>query len=415
MVIDLTEEAHARMLARRCILVKSVYEFYGQGASYEELHRHIHTNQALWSRFIPDTSFKFFVTAYSHRIPKTRQREVVESFSYMGLLGKIDMNDPDIILGCFEEYNDRQKIVRNKYEGDGQFRQVFFGRLLEEGSARSLISKFDVKQRVYYGNTSMESEMSLLMANQTLASPGKFIYDPFMGTGSTAYPVTHFGALMFGSDIDGRQMRGTGTPPGVIRAATQYDTACRIVDLCTFDVTRHPWRCGGLFDAIVTDPPYGVRAGAKRLGRKRHLSPSRLAELVEHRKLPHDGQPYIPPTKPYEFSELANDLVVLSRHLLKPGGRLVFFVPTVSDQYEEIDIDQMLCDGMEIVANSLQDFGSWGRRLVTFRKTTMSEHPPPAFELQELPNTKGPVHIPAHKDFREKYFQGFKKDNGHPT
>lgn len=49
----------------------------------------------------------------------------------------------------------------------------------------------------------MESEISLLMANQTLvpplnaldmkhpddcqASPGKFIYDPFMGTGSMAY------------------------------------------------------------------------------------------------------------------------------------------------------------------------------------------------------------------------------------
>lgn len=27
---------------------------------------------------------------------------------------------------------------------------------------------FDVKKRVYYGNTSMESEISLLMANQTL-------------------------------------------------------------------------------------------------------------------------------------------------------------------------------------------------------------------------------------------------------
>ena len=39
---------------------------------------------------------------------------------------------------------------------------------LEEGSARLLVGKFDVKKRVYYGNTSMEAEMSLLMANQTL-------------------------------------------------------------------------------------------------------------------------------------------------------------------------------------------------------------------------------------------------------
>jgi tRNA (guanine10-N2)-methyltransferase len=40
------------------------------------------------------------------------------------------------------------------------------------------------------------------------------------------------------------------------------------MDLMTFDVTRNPFRLGQMFDAIVTDPPYGVRAGAKRIGRK---------------------------------------------------------------------------------------------------------------------------------------------------
>lgn len=39
-----------------------------------------------------------------------------------------------------------------------------------EGSARLLIKKFEVKERAFYGNTSMESEMSLLMAGQTLVS-----------------------------------------------------------------------------------------------------------------------------------------------------------------------------------------------------------------------------------------------------
>ena len=47
---------------------------------------------------------------------------------------------------------------------------------LFEGSARHLIAKFNVKTRVYYGNTSMDSEMSLLMANQTLV---RFKLDQF--------------------------------------------------------------------------------------------------------------------------------------------------------------------------------------------------------------------------------------------
>src|SRR5260221_12190933 len=143
-----------------------------------------------------------------------------------------------------------------------------------------------------------------------------------MGTGSMAYvcfsschegecernnlslqPTAHFGAFVFGSDIDGRQMKGKRTffvqsqsknlssiltekSPGVIRAATQYGVESRIIDLATFDITQNPWRCGQLFDAIVTDPPCkvsvspsamtkfdpdGVRAGAKRLGRKKSL------------------------------------------------------------------------------------------------------------------------------------------------
>jgi hypothetical protein len=76
-----------------------------------------------------------------------------------------------------------------------------------------------------------------------------------------------------------------------------------------------------------------------------------------------DDTPYIPPTKPYELSNLVSDLVVLARYLLKPKGRLVFFLPTVTDEYDQLDIDSILCDGMEVVANSLQDFGSWGRRV----------------------------------------------------
>lgn len=126
MVIGLEDEEHARILARRCILIKyvvayasaqisvsyrlniylknrSVFVFYGQGSNYDELHAANRTHQDEWLRFARDTSFRFLVTAYNHKIPQTRQREVIESFSYMGFLGKIDLKNPDIILTCFEE------------------------------------------------------------------------------------------------------------------------------------------------------------------------------------------------------------------------------------------------------------------------------------------------------------------------
>ena len=125
-----------------------MFEFYGQGDSYEALHTVNLQNEPLWRRYVKDTSFRFLVTAYNHTIPQSRQRDVIESFSYMAFLGKIDMKTPDITLTCFEECvyvyitfrsnisyppfidEDRHGTTRKKYEGDGDFRQVFFGRLV---------------------------------------------------------------------------------------------------------------------------------------------------------------------------------------------------------------------------------------------------------------------------------------------
>lgn len=84
--------------------IRSVYEFYARGATYEELHAlNEKYGRSKWEKYIPNTSFKFFVNGYNQSIPQRRQREVVESFSYMDFLGKIDMKNPEVVMGCFEE------------------------------------------------------------------------------------------------------------------------------------------------------------------------------------------------------------------------------------------------------------------------------------------------------------------------
>ena len=92
---------------------------------------------------------------------------------------------------------------------------------------------------------------------------------------------------------------GSNIVPGIIRAALQYGVQDRLLDCLTFDVTRSPIRRGGWVDAIVTDPPCpllrlhsnqlelmridGVRAGAKRLGKK---ATRKKAPLEEPHTLP---------------------------------------------------------------------------------------------------------------------------------
>lgn len=82
---------------------RGVYEFYGQGSTYEKLHEANRKSAHIWQKYAENTSFRFLVTAYQHKIPQSRQHDVIESFAYMGFLGKIDMKNPEITLTCFED------------------------------------------------------------------------------------------------------------------------------------------------------------------------------------------------------------------------------------------------------------------------------------------------------------------------
>jgi tRNA (guanine10-N2)-methyltransferase len=58
------------------------------------------------------------------------------------------------------------------------------------------------------------------------------------------------------------------------------------------------------------------------------------------------------------------DLIHMARWMLVPGGRLVFFLPTASEEYDEVDIP--VVTGMREIkweSGSVQDFGKWGRRV----------------------------------------------------
>jgi len=164
---------------------------------------------------------------------------------------------------------------------------IYFGRLIASGN-RNLIQTYNLKKRNYIGNTSMDAELSLIMANQALAAPGKLIYDPFVGTGSFLLTCAQFGAFTMGSDIDGRQIRGQ-TNKSIKSNVEQYNLRGKVLDTLVFDICHHPWRDNLWFDAIVTDPPYGVRAGAKTLGRKnssrRPLTTKLIDGIPAHKKI----------------------------------------------------------------------------------------------------------------------------------
>ncbi|GAA5868123.1 hypothetical protein JCM8547_003351 [Rhodosporidiobolus lusitaniae] len=460
MLVGLKGEEDAKKLATRLISVKHIWEFWGQAETYEQLHELVKGAEMRekWEHYAASEkcSWKFTIAGHNRTIALPQQVEIINTFSYMPFKGDINLRFPDLEVGVFEEWEfdwqgklEREKAAaaavgggavpeeESKAKGKGKAKEVdpdapanprmpmkavWMGRKICD-CQRGLIDVYDLKKRAYIGTTSMESEASLLMANQALTAPGKWVYDPFVGTGSMLYTASGFGALTFGSDIDGRQIRGK--KKGVSASARQYGVTNRIIDCCSFDMTQHPWRTGELFDAIVTDPPYGVRAGAKRLGREEGarevlptLVPGREAEGFHH-----TWADYVPPSVGWPMEEVISTLVTYSLFMLKPSGRLVFFLPTDNAEYSDVDIPSV--PGLKLISNSSQSFGKWARRLVTMEKGNEPEEEwrkaiegldrgirrkgqkSRLEEEREQAGEEGEKKKAGHADFRQRYADGF--------
>ncbi|WWC85832.1 uncharacterized protein L201_000699 [Kwoniella dendrophila CBS 6074] len=425
LIVELEKEEHVHSILDRHTLVLSASELLAEGSSYDDLHNDLRQHLEILDPY-KQASFKFTLEGSGHRVVEARITDIVESFDYTALEGPIRMKNPEVEFVVFEDYElEVANTTEARFARDGKFTRVYFGRRIGMGKARLLAASHEVKHRAYYGNTSMEAHMAFLMAGQTLPAPGKIIYDPFVGTGSMLYASAHWGAYVFGSDIDGRQIKGKMKEkegkPGIFRAAEQYGLSDLLLDCLTYDVTKSPMRRGGWIDAIITDPPYGVRAGAKRQGRKEGAKKALKTEpvLMPDGRYSHEMPGYQPPSRPYELANLTLDLVQLARYLLVPGGRLVFFLPTVTEDYQEIDVP--VVEGMrelKVDQGSVQDFGKWGRRLITMEKTAQDDGVPPKFEdHEEFDINNQPEHLPGHHGFRERYATGFRSrsKSGNPS
>jgi tRNA (guanine10-N2)-methyltransferase len=189
--------------------------------------------------------------------------DIIQSFAFLDFRGEIVMRDPDEKFIILEDW-----VARSAALGITEPARIYLGRAVGVG-ARDLIVRYNLKTRDYISTTSMDSELALLTANLALADAGKLFYDPFVGTGSFPVACGHFGAVAFGSDIDGRSFRGEGGKKSLKGNFEQYGIRSRLGDVFTADLINSPVHVPSetrLFDGIVCDPPYGVREGLRVLG-----------------------------------------------------------------------------------------------------------------------------------------------------
>ncbi|CRK31697.1 hypothetical protein BN1708_005509 [Verticillium longisporum] len=400
-IINVPSADAARALIRRAILIQSIHELWGYAPSglYEDIHADVRARtEPLWSSYAT-CSFKFIVDAFQHTRTMDERVQLINSFSYLAFQGRIDMRAPDETFTIFEDWPFRPAGVRPEPNP----RRLFLGRWLGGGS-RELCRTYDLKKRGYISTTSMDSELALVTANMALAAPGKIFYDPFVGTGSFPVAAAHFGALAFGSDIDGRSFRGQGGQKSLKGNFAQYGLERLVGEFFTADLTNTPLVRRRWMDGIVCDPPYGVREGLKVLGCR---DPEKTPNVIVAGEKYWNSPSYIAPKKPYSFLAMLDDILEFATQMLVDEGRLSFWMPTANDEDQELSVPTHPC--LEIVSVCVQPFNRWSRRLITYRRMPDSQVDQEKLSLHKRAKHEG-VTADELNPFRERYFKGFKKE-----
>ncbi|RKF71121.1 tRNA -methyltransferase [Golovinomyces cichoracearum] len=394
-IVKVPSENDAIKLVQRSILVKAIYEIWGKGNSYEILHENMHQNSShLWPLY-ENASFRFSFDAFQATRPIAEQKRLINTFRFLKFEGPIKMKGADHEFSIFEEW--KLQTERDNNQNDPSM--IYFGRYLG-GSDRNIVQKFDLKKRRYICTTSMDAELALITANITLASSGKLFYDPFVGSGSFSVACAHFGAMAFGSDIDGRSIRGKGNR-NLVSNFIQYNLKDCFGDCFVADLTNCPLRCVKIFDGIICDPPYGVREGLKVLGSR---DPFKGKEpVVRDGQAHHTLDSYIPPKRPYGFLDILEDILDFAALSLVENGRLSFWMPTSNDENQEIKIPQHPC--LKMISVCTQNFSKWSRRLITYSRLPDSEV---AHVARQRHVKMTGLNADELNPFRRGYFRGFK-------
>ncbi|PIN06157.1 putative RNA methylase [Handroanthus impetiginosus] len=394
--VNLPSEDMARSVASRSILIKGIYEIWGEGHNFEELEEAIgsYPDDRKLPYLSPGSTFKISIDSFGRVLSTRDQSDRLHKLSFIPFKGKVNLRNPEhkFCLIDNDDYgsnNGLPPIVKRK---------IFFGR--EIGAAdRKLLQTYQLKSRKYLGPTAMDAEMAFLMANQAQVKPGKLVYDPFVGTGSILIAAAHYGAMTMGADIDIRVVRdGRGPNCNVWSNFQQYGLPMPI-SLLRADNNLPPWRSGlkEMFDAIICDPPYGVRAGGRKSGGRKLLK-----GVIGPYTVPDDKRTdHIPSTAPYSLAECVHDLLDVAARMLIMGGRLVYFYPVLrEDDSPEPTFPEHPCFKLIATCEQILSY-RYSRVLLTMVKVA-----PYTEEIELAAKMK-------HLEFRENHLKWLEEGNLH--
>lgn len=154
----------------------------------------------------------------------------------------------------------------------------------------------------------------------------------------------------------------------------------------------------------MTDPPYGIRAGARKSGSRR--GDGEVRPVLEEYRYDHVAQ-----TRPYAVSDVMADLLNVAAMTLVMGGRLTYVIPSMLDFNEEEDLPRHDC--LKVVSVCYQPLQTeLGRRTVTMEKVKEYDERK-RDEYLEGTWVNGPQSAEKVANIRERLIEAAKKKPGY--
>ncbi|XP_049994082.1 tRNA (guanine(10)-N2)-methyltransferase homolog isoform X1 [Alexandromys fortis] len=399
-ILNIPSEDIARNLMKRTVCAKSIFELWGHGKSPEELYTSLKNYPV--EKMVPflhsESTYKIKIHTFNKTLTQEEKVKRIDALEFLPFEGKVNLKKPQHVFSVLEDYGlDPNRIPENPHN-------IYFGRWIADGQ-RELIESYSVKKRHFIGNTSMDAGLSFIMANHAKVKENDVVFDPFVGTGGLLIASAHFGAYVCGTDIDYNTVHGLGKasrknqkwrgPDENIRAnLRQYGLEKFYLDVLVSDASKPSWRKGTYFDAIITDPPYGIRESTRRSGSQKEI-PKGIEKCPES---------HVPVSLSYHLSDMFFDLLNFAAETLVLGGRLVYWLPVYTPEYTEEMVPWHPC--MKLISNCEQKLSSHtARRLITMEKVKEFE------DRDQYSHLLSDHFLPyqGHNSFREKYFSGVTK------
>jgi tRNA G10 N-methylase Trm11 len=306
------DEDVLRALVSRCVLVKAIYQLWSSSeTSFVDLVARLgdpHIEQRFITPDVRTQSFSVEIDSFFRTLTPTQKttfRTALSNPVVSKLRGTVALNNPQLTLTCIIDFHHNVYLPDTEFLSPASLLPAYFGRLIARNdSMKDAIKKYDLKKRVYLGPTSLDHALAFLLANLAQLRRGHLALDPFVGTGSILVALTHMGARCAGTDIDVRVLRGNmhagklhsgnvNTEKSIFANFAAYGLERpELIRLDNHLCDKHYIRMqatpatdsdnlhschsssssssnnntgeldDGIYDCIVTDPPYGIRAGA---------------------------------------------------------------------------------------------------------------------------------------------------------